>query len=111
MKLGQLLIGIVLGGLLGYGLTAYYAGTKQQTSDTNKATSENSSSEKWTWPDSLDAVTAAPENHKVVYEDSTLRILQVLLDAGKKNLSTHTNGKASCGLQNRPYPAQFINTT
>lgn len=32
----------------------------------------------WPWPDSLDAVAAAPENHKIVYEDSTVRILQVI---------------------------------
>lgn len=29
------------------------------------------------WPDSLDAVVAAPENHKVVFENDKIRILEV----------------------------------
>ncbi len=30
------------------------------------------------WPDSLDAVTAAPANHKVVFENDKIRILEVI---------------------------------
>ena len=82
MKFGQLLIGLLLGGMLGFGLTNYFI--KPTTVDSS------SSSAKWTWPDSLDAVKAAPENHKVVYEDSAVRILQVLLD-GHKAEPIHTH--------------------
>lgn len=84
MKFGQLLTGLLLGGLLGFGLTKYLAATHTIPVDTT------SSSAKWTWPDSLDALKAAPENHKVVYEDSTVRILQVLLN-GHREEPVHTH--------------------
>jgi len=91
MKFGQLLIGLLLGGLLGVGLTKYFGGTIHLDNNTTTATIDSSSSSaKWTWPDSLDAVKAAPDNHKVVYEDSTVRILQVLLD-GHKEEPIHTH--------------------
>ncbi|MCR5886515.1 hypothetical protein LRS06_01745 [Hymenobacter sp. J193] len=89
MNIKQLIIGVLLGGLLGFGLANYFAKTSQQAHSTNETTIDGSST-KWTWPDSLDAVKAAPENHKVVYEDSTVRVLQVLLDAHKEEpIHTH----------------------
>ena len=36
----------------------------------------------WPWPDSLDALIAASDNHKLVYEDSSLRILSVTVVPG-----------------------------
>ena len=83
MKFGQLLIGVLLGAMLSFGLTNYLAKPKLSTAST-------STSAKWTWPDSLDAVKAAPDNHKVVYEDSTVRVLQVLLN-GHKAEPVHTH--------------------
>jgi len=83
MNIKQLLIGLLIGGILGFGAAKYFAGTA--------STIDNSlSSAKWAWPDSLDAVKAAPENHHVVYEDSTVRVLQVLLD-GHKVEPIHTH--------------------
>lgn len=32
-----------------------------------------------TWPDELDAVTAAPDHHKVLFENENLRVLEVTL--------------------------------
>ncbi|WP_040299085.1 hypothetical protein [Arcticibacter svalbardensis] len=92
MKFGQLLIGLLFGGLLGFGLTKYFSKTGQRADNTKTTTAieSSSSSGKWIWPDSLDAVKAASENHKVVYEDSTLRILLVLLD-GHKEEPIHTH--------------------
>ncbi|MGJ8591822.1 MAG: hypothetical protein ACSHXF_04705 [Aquaticitalea sp.] len=91
MKFGQLLIGLLLGGLLSFGLTKYFAKTNQQTDTTNTTSIDgSSSSENWTWPDSLDALKAAPDNHKVVYEDENVRILAVILD-GKKSEPIHTH--------------------
>jgi hypothetical protein len=91
MKFGQLFASLLLGGLLGAGLTTYVA-KPGQPADTSKASVRNSTTNaaKWTWPDSLDAVKAAPQNHKVVYEDSTVRVLQVLLD-GHKEEPVHTH--------------------
>jgi hypothetical protein len=31
----------------------------------------------WPWPESMDAVWAAPQNHKVLYEDDNVRIMEV----------------------------------
>ena len=92
MKIGQLLIGILFGALLGFGLTKYFTKNKQQTDGNSKVNTFDSSlsSEKWAWPDSLDALKAAPDNHKVVYEDDNVRILAVILD-GKKSEPIHTH--------------------
>ena len=92
MKFGQLLIGLLIGGLLGFSLTQYFSNTKQQT---KTPTSELSSvaklsSAKWAWPDSLDAMNAAPENHQLVYEDDNVRVLAVMLN-GNKSEPIHTH--------------------
>ena len=86
MKFGQLLIGLLLGGLLSFGLTKYFGQTKPQTD----STTTTNSSETWAWPDSLDALKAAPDNHKVVYEDDDVRVLAVILD-GNKSEPVHTH--------------------
>jgi len=91
MKIGQLLIGILLGALLSFGLTKYFSkGQLQAQSDGTNKIDSSASSEKWTWPDQLDALKAAPDNHKVVYEDDNVRVLAVILD-GKKSEPIHTH--------------------
>ena len=42
------------------------------------------------WPSKLDAVLAAPKNHKIVYEDSKVRILQVICPPGAEE-PVHTH--------------------
>jgi glucose/arabinose dehydrogenase len=37
-----------------------------------------------TWSDSLDAVAAAPKNHKVVLENEKVRVLEVTVQAGER---------------------------
>lgn len=42
------------------------------------------------WPDSLDPVTAAPKNHKVVIENERVRVLDVTVAPGElENLHAH----------------------
>jgi hypothetical protein len=36
----------------------------------------------WPWPDSLDALIAAPEHHKLVFENERVRILDTRIPAG-----------------------------
>lgn len=91
MKWGQLLFGIFIGGLLGFGWAKYFHQIKDK--DQNPAVATNESkipAVKWQWPDSLDATKAAPENHKIVFEDSSVRVLQVILD-GHKAEPIHTH--------------------
>ncbi len=37
----------------------------------------------WPWPDSLDAVTAAREYHRVLFENESVRVLEVLIKPGQ----------------------------
>ena len=37
-----------------------------------------------TWPDSLDAIVAAPQNHKVVLENERVRVLEVTVQPGER---------------------------
>jgi len=39
-------------------------------------------SEKWPWPDSLDAVIAAPNHHKLLFENERVRVLEVRIASG-----------------------------
>ena len=88
MKLGQFFLGIVLGGLVVFGFTQYT--TKLKVNAPSKLVDTTSTSAKWMWPDSLDAMKAAPNNHELVYEDSNLRVLMVTLDS-KKSEPIHTH--------------------
>src|SRR5579863_945363 len=66
MKLLFLVIGLVAGAAIGVLWTRSFAALPEKA--------------RWNRPDSLDAVRAAPHNHKVVFENSQIRILEVILD-------------------------------
>jgi len=38
--------------------------------------------EPWTWPDSLDALAAAPESHHVLFENDAVRVLETKIAPG-----------------------------
>jgi quercetin dioxygenase-like cupin family protein len=40
--------------------------------------------ESWKWPASADAVVAAPESHRVLFENEDVRVLEVTIDAGHR---------------------------
>jgi hypothetical protein len=42
-----------------------------------------------TWDPKLDGVAAAPENHKVLYEDDTIRVISVSIKAGATEKAHH----------------------
>lgn len=42
----------------------------------------HNSVESWPWPDSLDAVVAAPKHHSVLLEDERVRVLRTTVPAG-----------------------------
>ena len=42
-----------------------------------------------TWDPALDAVPAAPENHKVLYEDDVIRVVSVSIAPGKTEKPHH----------------------
>ena len=39
-------------------------------------------SEPWIWPDSLDAVIAAPESHQRLFENDAVRVLETRIEPG-----------------------------
>ena len=44
----------------------------------------------WPWPDSLDALIAAPGHHRLLFEDERVRLLEVRIGAGQK-VPVHTH--------------------
>lgn len=48
----------------------------------------------WPWPDSLEATAAAPESHRVVFENDEVRVLEVELPPGHRE-PEHTHREAS----------------
>jgi hypothetical protein len=55
----------------------------------------------WPWPDTLDAVVAAPGSHRVVYENEHTRVLEVTIATGSRE-PTHTHRWPSVMLVDRP---------
>jgi hypothetical protein len=44
----------------------------------------------WHWPDSMDSVNAAPKNHKVLFENDHVRLLEVVVQPGEtENMHGH----------------------
>lgn len=39
---------------------------------------------RWPWPDSLDAVLAAPDSHRVLFENEHTRVLEVTIAPGER---------------------------
>jgi hypothetical protein len=110
MKYSQLLIGFLLGAILGFGLTTFRIKSKQPTVKNPPGSADSVYvSSKWRWPDSLDAIRAAPENHQLVYEDKNLRVLAVVLN-GKKSEPIHTHKWKSIMWISKPIvPCQINN--
>ena len=48
------------------------------------------SAEPWTWPDSLDALAAAPESHRSLFENDTVRVLEARIAPGETT-QVHTH--------------------
>ena len=46
--------------------------------------------EPWTWPDSLDALTAAPNHHRLLLENEQVRVLDVHIPVGD-TVPVHTH--------------------
>jgi hypothetical protein len=55
----------------------------------------------WPWPDTLDAVVAAPGSHRVVLENQTTRVLEVTIAPGERE-PQHTHRWPSVMVVHRP---------
>src|SRR6516225_4929034 len=47
-------------------------------------------SKAWTWPDSLDALRAAPESHRLLFENEIVRVLETSIEPGRTT-AVHTH--------------------
>ncbi len=56
--------------------------TKQAQPKASLAIENKPTETSWPWADSLDALIAAPENHKLIFENEELRILHVTVIPG-----------------------------
>ncbi len=94
MKTRLFIIGLIVGVIIGFGLTkTFNSGTAtkiNQYSETAVKKPNEVNSFKWPWPDSLDAVKAAPNSHKVLFENDKVRILEVTVEPhGFEPMHTH----------------------
>lgn len=72
------------------------------SSCTDKKSSQLKEEQKeWNYPDSLDATTAAPSSHIVLFENEKVRILNVLIKAGEKE-PMHTHSRESVMIVDHP---------
>ena len=89
MKYTFLVIGLVIGGASGYFLAKSFLTGKTAAAVTLPPNTSSADSPpppdpaKWPWPDSLDAVVAAPHSHGIIYEDERVRILHVTVAPGQ----------------------------
>ena len=107
MKVKLLIIGLIVGVLIGFALTKIFISEVDKAGKPNDnvslITANNADTTKWKWADSLDAVKAAPQNHRVIFENDKIRILDVTLQPYEyEQMHTHRlpsvmfgNGKTS----------------
>jgi hypothetical protein len=55
----------------------------------------------WNWPPSMDAVAAAPESHRVVFENDDVHVLEVVIAAGHRE-PEHTHREPSVMIVDGP---------
>jgi hypothetical protein len=59
--------------------------------------------ETWSWPDTMDATVAAPESHRVLYEDDRTRVLEVVIPPGVRE-PEHTHARPRTSTKWRTTP-------
>lgn len=59
----------------------------------------------WGWPDALDALSAAPEHHRLLFENDRVRVLETLIPAGEST-AIHTHRWAN--VQHVVNATQFV---
>ena len=57
----------------------------------------------WRWPDSMDSINAAPKNHKVLFENDHVRLLEVVVQPGETE-TMHGHKYPSVFMMDAPQP-------
>ena len=79
MKLTSLLTGVVIGVITTLIFTMIYK-PGRRINNREKESAQLKDTTQWQWADSLDAVKAAPNSHKVLFENDKIRILEVTVE-------------------------------
>jgi hypothetical protein len=89
MKIPSMIFGPLIGAVLGFVLAALFFRAGYVMHNPGDKEGKIAGSD-WPWPDSLDEVKAAPKNHRIIYEDDRVRLLEVILWPNEfENLHTH----------------------
>jgi hypothetical protein len=100
MKLSSVLLGLVIGAIIGFAANSLFRSNAPSTTGQD-ANSRLTDTAKWQWPDSLDAVHASPQNHKIIFENKDVRILSVILEPYEfEHLHTHSLPSVMFGRDN-----------
>jgi quercetin dioxygenase-like cupin family protein len=57
--------------------------------------------EPWPWPEAMDALVAAPASHRVIMENSQVRVLEVVIEPGSRE-PEHTHRAVSVMIVDEP---------
>jgi len=60
----------------------------------------------WSWPASMDAVAAAPDSHRVLFENDEVRVLEVTIAAGHRE-PEHTHREPSVMIVDGPAQIRY----
>jgi hypothetical protein len=58
-------------------------------------------SQPWPWPETMDALLAAPDSHRVVIDNDRVRVLEVVIEAGARE-PEHTHQAPSVMIVDQP---------
>ena len=89
---------IFTGGFAASVATAFLTGAWAQ-----EKSSEHGNRLVWHWPDSMDSVNAAPKNHKLLFENDHIRLLEVTVQPGETE-NMHGHKYPSVFMMDAPQP-------
>lgn len=60
----------------------------------------------WAWPQTMDALVAAPGSHRVLLENDRVRVLEVVIEPGARE-PEHTHQAPSVMIVDEPAPIRY----
>lgn len=79
-----------------------------RSTDTDQRAPRDGIEDDWPWDDSLDAVEAAPDSHRVLLENDEVRVLRVIVPPGAIE-PPHTHRWPSVMIADRPARIRYRN--
>ena len=89
---------LIAGSLIVVAFASFAAGVRAQNVAARQAQPSP-----WRWPDSMDSVNAAPKNHRVLFENDHVRLLEVVVQPGETE-AMHGHKFPSVFMMDAPQP-------